>query len=88
MEAVVSGRVQGVMYRDFVERNASALSLCGFVENIPDGTVSVCAEGDREKLETLLSRLKKGPLFARVDDVTVSWAEATNEHKSFSIKHT
>lgn len=86
MEALVSGRVQGVMYRDFVERNASALSLCGFVKNLPDGTVSVYAEGSRKHLETLLERLKKGPMFAKVDEVTVSWAEATNEHKSFSIK--
>lgn len=88
MEATVSGRVQGVMYRDFVQRHASALSLCGFVKNIPDGTVSVCAEGPKEKLQILLRYLKKGPLFAKVEDVQVTWHEATNEHESFSISYT
>ncbi|MEK9160726.1 MAG: acylphosphatase [Patescibacteria group bacterium] len=87
MEVVVSGRVQGVMYRDFVERNASVLSLCGFVKNLPDGTVSVCAEGEREKLETLLERLKKGPMFADVREVQVAWSDVRGEHTNFSISY-
>lgn len=85
MEAIVSGRVQMVMYRDFAQRKARGLRLAGEVENLKDGTVRVVAEGPRDRLERYIIKLRKGPLLARVEDVTIAWHAASGTHAGFSI---
>jgi acylphosphatase len=66
---LVQGRVQGVGYRYFVQREADALGVCGFVRNLPDGSVEVVAEGSEALMTQLEERLRKGPSFARVGSV-------------------
>jgi acylphosphatase len=66
---VVRGRVQGVGFRWFVEREAHMLGIAGWVRNNPDGSVEVMAVGTREQVAGLRSRLQQGPRAARVDDV-------------------
>ena len=66
---VVRGRVQGVGFRWFVEREAHMLGIAGTVRNNHDGSVEVLAMGSREQLMGLRSRLQEGPRAARVDDV-------------------
>jgi acylphosphatase len=66
---VVRGRVQGVGFRWFVEREAHILGIAGWVRNNADGSVEVLAMGSREQLLGLRSRLRAGPRAARVDDV-------------------
>ncbi len=83
--AVVSGRVQLVMFRDFTQRKALGLGLVGEVANLPDGTVRVIAEGAPEKLDMLIAHLTRGPVLARVDDVRVEKREPTGAYTSFSI---
>lgn len=85
IEAIISGKVQMVMYRDFAHRNARRLT--GEVRNLDDGTVSVVAEGERTDLEAYIRKLHKGPLFARVEDVRVAWKDATGEYDRFSIRY-
>ena len=75
IKCIVSGIVQIVMYRSFAERKALALRLKGTVRNLPDGTVEVVAQGDREKLEKFIENLHKGSIFSRVDNVEVIWRE-------------
>lgn len=87
IEAIVSGRVQMVMFRDFAERKARGLKIVGEVMNLTDGTVRVVAEGEREKLERYIKKLWHGPLLARVEDVSVSWLPATGAYKKFSITY-
>jgi acylphosphatase len=87
LEAIVSGKVQMVMFRDFVQRKASRLKLTGEVQNLQDGTVRVVAEGSHATLEKLLEKLHKGPLLARVDAVAPSWHAPTNEYHSFKINY-
>jgi acylphosphatase len=87
LEATVSGRVQLVMYRDFVQRGARALGLTGYVKNMSDGTVLVVAEGARDKLEALIARLHRGSLFSRVDAVEIAFVPHTGTFKSFSISY-
>ena len=84
---MVSGRVQGVFYRMFVVREASGLGLCGIVRNLPDGRVEVTAEGDRQELEQLVQRLRKGPPKAQVSDVTAEWDEYRHEHDGFQMEY-
>ncbi|HIE08430.1 MAG TPA: acylphosphatase [Armatimonadetes bacterium] len=86
MRAIVKGIVQGVGYRFFVEDRAYELGLTGYVRNLPDGTVEVVAEGDKEVLELLLEHLRRGPRSARVTDVEVEWGEVTGEFKDFRIR--
>lgn len=66
---IVRGRVQGVGFRWFVEREAHMLGIAGWVRNNPDGSVEVLAMGTRDQLSGLRSRLQQGPRAARVDDV-------------------
>ena len=85
LEAIVSGRVQMVMYRDFAQRKARGLRLSGEVQNLKDGTVRVVAEGSRASLEKYLYKLHGGPLLARVENVTPVWKEAQGIYKGFEI---
>ena len=84
-EACVHGLVQGVFFRHFAQRQAQALNLSGIVENQPDGTVRVIAEGEREPLEQLLQWLEHGPDLANVDRVDVDWGEPTDSFSGFEI---
>lgn len=86
--AIVSGRVQMVMYRDFASRKAHALGVFGTVKNLSDGTVEVVAEGKKEVLESFIEKLKSGPVLARVDDVSVSWQQPSGTFSSFIIEYT
>ena len=83
---VVRGRVQGVGFRWFVEREAHILGVAGWVRNRTDGTVEVLAMGTRDQLAGLRSRLREGPRAARVDDVEESEAEAVTGLNSFRIQ--
>ncbi len=68
----VRGRVQGVGFRWFVEREAHILGIAGWVRNNHDGSVEVLAQGTRDQLSGLHSRLREGTRAARVDAVEVS----------------
>ena len=83
---VVRGRVQGVGFRWFVEREAATLGIAGWVRNNFDGTVEVLAMGTREQLLQLRARLRAGPRAARVDDVEESEAAPVQGLKSFRIE--
>ena len=81
----VHGRVQMVMFRDFVQRHARHLALTGHVRNTSDFTVEVVAQGPRDILEKLVMYLNKGPLLARVSHVDVEWRKAREHYSSFDI---
>ena len=83
---LVRGRVQGVGFRWFVEREARLLGLAGWVRNNSDGRVEVLAQGTREQLAALHRRLQQGPRAARVDDVEASDANLTQDLKTFRIE--
>lgn len=88
LTCTISGRIQGVLYRDFARRVAMRLALVGTVQNLPQGTVCVIAEGEEKKLHQFVKFLSKGPPLARVDNVLVKWDEATGEFSDFRIVYT
>jgi acylphosphatase len=83
---LVRGRVQGVGFRWFVEREAHMLGITGWVRNNHDGSVELLAQGTRDQLSGLHSRLREGPRAARVDAVEVSEATPTAGLSSFRIQ--
>jgi acylphosphatase len=83
---VVEGKVQGVGYRDFVQRRARRLDLTGYVMNLPDGRVRVRAEGSPESIEELIREMEKGPPLARVEKVSATWLPPTRRFADFSIR--
>jgi acylphosphatase len=83
---LVRGRVQGVGYRWFVEREAQILGIAGWVRNNSDSSVEVLAMGTREQLSGLRSRLQEGPRAARVDDVQESDVKPVSGLKTFRIE--
>jgi len=85
LHVIISGKVQGVFYRDFIQKNANALGVTGWVRNNPDGTVEVVAEGKKTQLESLLETCKEGPGGAVVKNVQVEWTEGTNEFRQFDV---
>lgn len=74
---VVSGRVQGVFYRDTCRREANRLGIAGSAQNLPDGTVEVIADGEPGAVDELIAWCKRGPAQADVDSVEVSDAAPT-----------
>ncbi len=74
---LVSGRVQGVGFRAFAVREARELGLDGWVRNLPDGRVEAVARGEDDAIEVFAAALRRGPLTARVDEVTVAETEET-----------
>lgn len=88
LQATVTGRVQMVMYRDFVRRSARALRIVGEVENMSDGSVRVYAEGEEEALNRFVERLKKGSTFSRVDNVAYQFVAPRGGFSDFLILYT
>ena len=83
---LVRGRVQGVGFRWFVEREAHILGIAGWVRNNPDSSVEVLAMGTRHQLAGLRSRLREGPRAARVDDVEEFEAKPVSGLTAFRIE--
>ncbi|MGB0042513.1 MAG: acylphosphatase [Terriglobales bacterium] len=83
---LVRGRVQGVGFRWFVEREAHILQIAGWVRNNHDGSVEVLAMGTREQLAGLRSRLQEGPRAARIDNVDESETEPVAGLASFQVR--
>ena len=84
---LISGKVQGVGFRNFTQMNAKQLSINGYAKNLPNGKVEVVAEGDKAQLDALVALLKKGPRFARVDSLDVDERPFTGEYKTFGIRY-
>ena len=86
LHAIISGKVQGVFFRDTTLRTADELKLVGWVSNLPNGSVEVIAEGSHNSLESLLNFLRVGPPQAHVEQVAADWQLATNEFSFFMVR--
>lgn len=82
----VSGRVQGVFFRESARREAERLGVRGWVRNLPDGRVEALVEGLAEAVDAFIRWCHKGPPAARVDGVTVKDAAPTGEFSSFTVE--
>jgi acylphosphatase len=88
IEATVSGLVQGVGFRFFVEMTAQSLGITGWVCNLPDGNVKTVGVGTEEQVAGFLEKLKEGPSMSRVDNVIYNIQDVEfNEYVSFDISY-
>ncbi|MBN2628446.1 MAG: acylphosphatase [Spirochaetales bacterium] len=85
LHLIVTGRVQGVGFRWFVQRQAAALNLTGWVKNRGDGTVEIWAEGSPEARKALEEAVRRGPSGSRVTKVNAREATATGRYFQFDI---
>lgn len=82
----VSGKVQGVFFRDFAKKQADALGLTGWAKNTDD-SVEIVAEGDKNKLRDFIIECQKGSPLAKVDNVEYEWEEYTGKFGMFYINY-
>jgi acylphosphatase len=83
---LVSGRVQGVGFRYFVQDHAAAEGVHGWARNLPDGRVEVVVEGDDEAVLRVERAIRRGPSHAHVENVDVEAAVPSGRATGFSIK--
>ena len=81
----ITGKVQGVGFRYFVLRQAQKLGINGWVNNKPNGAVEALAQGDKEDLEQFIAKVKQGPAFSRVEDVSLNWVNEAEKYFCFEI---
>lgn len=82
---VISGRVQGVFFRQSAKNEAEKLGITGWIRNNPDGTVEIEAQGDHVQLEEFIKWCKKGPQFANVNNLDVEWRKKQKNFEDFKI---
>jgi acylphosphatase len=82
----VSGRVQGVFFREATRQTASRLGLSGWVRNLPDGRVEAVFEGDASAVEQAIRFVREGPPMARVSSVEISDEVPRGDETGFEVR--
>ena len=84
-KATVSGKVQGVWFRDSTQEEAIKLKVTGWVKNIPGGMVYLEAEGEENNLKSLERWIHIGSPNSRVDRVDLQWIMPTKTYSTFMV---
>lgn len=87
LHAVVSGRVQGVFFRDYTRSEAERLGVSGWVRNRSDGAVEVLISGEEHKVDQMVEWLYQGSPMSRVSSVEVDSAESPGDLRGFEIRY-
>ena len=82
----ISGYVQGVGFRWYVQRLAQGMNLCGFVKNLRDGRVEVVAEGNENSVKEFLKGLKEGSFEDGIEEIKKIEEKYAGEYSDFRIK--
>lgn len=82
---IIKGKVQGVCFRNFVEKNAVSLELNGYVKNLSEGDVEAAFYGDNDAVDNMIELCKKGPSLARVDKIILE--KCSEEFDDFKIRY-
>ena len=80
---LISGRVQGVLFRQGARAKALELGLTGFAKNLIDGKVEIVIEGEKEKVKEFIEWTNNGPGLARVNNVEMAEEEYIGEFEGF-----
>jgi acylphosphatase len=82
---LVTGRVQGVFFRASMQREARKRGLVGWVRNLSNGCVEGVVEGEKEQVREIIKYCRIGPSLAKVNDVKVTWGDASGRYETFRI---
>lgn len=83
----VEGRVQGVCFRDYTQRQAHQLNLSGWVRNKRDGSVEAIFSGDDRNVKAMLEWLKQGSPLSRVDNIHIHETITEEEYTTFEVRY-
>jgi acylphosphatase len=84
---IISGRVQGVGFREFLRRETSMIGgLSGYAKNLKDGNLEIFVKGDEEKIKKLIEKCKKGPLLSSIKDIKIEDVELEDDYDSFILR--
>ncbi|MDR0318632.1 MAG: acylphosphatase [Nitrososphaerota archaeon] len=81
----VTGKVQGVFFRQNTRRQAQSRGVCGWVSNLSDGRVEAVFEGEEIFVKEVVDYCRRGPSFAKVEQVEVLFEDYTGAFLVFSI---
>jgi acylphosphatase len=81
----VSGKVQGVFFRENTRKKAAEFGLNGFVRNLLNGKVEAVFEGEKEKIEKIIQWIKKNPETAQIKNIEINWQNYQGKFKKFEI---
>ncbi len=81
----VSGRVQGVFFRQNTKRQADSVGVRGWVRNLPDGRVEAVFEGKEPDVKAIVDFCRLGPSSARVDSVEINSEDYKGEFSDFDM---
>ena len=83
----VTGKVQGVFFRQALKAKAKKNGITGWVRNLKDGRVEAIIEGDEESLATLVEWAHGGPANARVEDIEIHNERFVDEFHEFDVRY-
>ncbi|MBG0777140.1 MAG: acylphosphatase [Desulfovibrionaceae bacterium] len=86
MQYLISGKVQGVFLRAWIQERATQLGLVGWVRNVADGKLEVLAQGADEALEKFKHQLRGGTELSRVENVEAKWLDYDKDYDSFQLR--
>lgn len=86
MQCIVTGKVQGVMFRAWTHDHAKNLGLKGWVRNIDEGKVEVLLQGDEDSMKELKKRLLAGSPLSHVDDLKCTMIDYDKAYDDFEIR--
>lgn len=85
LHLVVKGRVQGVYFRHYTQKQANKLQVYGWVKNLPNGDVEIIAQGKPAALQAFQQWCQTGPLLAKVSELIVNQMANVQPFTSFEI---
>lgn len=83
---LIKGEVQGVGYRYFVRRLALNMGLTGWVRNLYNGDVEIEVEGEKEKLDEFIKKIRSEHPWAIITDINIKYEKDLKNYSRFDIK--
>ena len=87
VHVIVSGRVQGVFFRDYTLRHAEELGVKGWVRNLPDGSVEAMVKGDNQDVNNMIEWFHTGSPLSTVTTVIADEILPTEKLSRFEIRY-
>lgn len=85
IKGYVTGRVQGVGFRNFVKKNAEQLNVVGYAKNLQDKRVEFILQGESAEISKLLEKINCGPIFSSVKLMESEALDSSELYREFSV---